>query len=638
MTGCVFIHGDTLKEIGIRNNETILIRSDTETVAIAQKARKKVLKDEIILDHEIRWKGRIEIGQEVSVRKISIPVVRSVTFAPVDRLIKSSFRLRAVANRTLSQKLISVGDSWPFYARDGLFSLERLEQFRVVDMEPKVKVARFTSNAKIIFQETLAPLKEPEIDERELIRKENDPLGHPKAGWKFSIARVRLHLWLNEHRMKIELREKTKQIDQKKISKAKQVIVAPLQGVMSKQVTDEMNSGGNMKGYRSGFVGCTLFEGQTVWIPMGGILFTPFRVLSTKPKSPVHITSWKSVKIIIVDDLPEVTLHEQWWLKPRARDIASIWQLVDYATGLLMESPQSNEQRELVVKEYKEALLEVSPQQDAESASNLRMELGSLYMHLVIDNIDSEYVELSKQMFEEALSFLSKESMPEDWATCCMLLGKLHLYLEEPEKAIPFIADALGFVTYDFHSGHHAKLLVLLGSAYIQLCSNSRFDLVKQENATKALDLVSEAYRILKSLDREYQHPTYHMKIRWYQIDVGTAKWEMGNAYLSLSEVKEKQENVKKALRYYKSAMKIFNLKSHRWQYASLLSNIGIALLAIAEGKNRKSNAEKSIEAFRKAIEIHRLIDSNCDVESLEERIRQAEKVSAGTDVVSDHS
>ena len=84
----------------------------------------------------------------------------------------------------------------------------------------------------------------------------------------------------------------------------------------------------------------------------------------------------------------------------------------------------------------------------------------------------------------------------------------------------------------------------------------------KEENLAKAIRAYEEALKI-KTLEK-------------YPIDYAMTQNNLGNAYGTFSEVRDREENLTKAVRAYEEALKIRTIEKYPLDYARTQNNLGM--------------------------------------------------------------
>jgi tetratricopeptide (TPR) repeat protein len=78
----------------------------------------------------------------------------------------------------------------------------------------------------------------------------------------------------------------------------------------------------------------------------------------------------------------------------------------------------------------------------------------------------------------------------------------------------------------------------------------------------------------------------------------------LGNAYRTLAEVREKDENAKRAISAYEAALEIRTIEKYPVDYAMTQNNLGAAYHTLAEVREKEENAKRAISAYEAALGI----------------------------------
>ena len=78
----------------------------------------------------------------------------------------------------------------------------------------------------------------------------------------------------------------------------------------------------------------------------------------------------------------------------------------------------------------------------------------------------------------------------------------------------------------------------------------------------------------------------------------------LGTAYRTLSEVRDKEENLTKAIRAYEEALKIYTVEKYPVDYAMTQNNLGTAYRTLSEVRDKEENLTKAIRAYEEALKI----------------------------------
>ena len=78
----------------------------------------------------------------------------------------------------------------------------------------------------------------------------------------------------------------------------------------------------------------------------------------------------------------------------------------------------------------------------------------------------------------------------------------------------------------------------------------------------------------------------------------------LGNAYCTFAEVRETEENLTRAIRAYKEALKIYTVKKYPVNYAMTQNNLCEAYCSLAVVREKKENLTRAIRAYKEALKI----------------------------------
>ena len=117
----------------------------------------------------------------------------------------------------------------------------------------------------------------------------------------------------------------------------------------------------------------------------------------------------------------------------------------------------------------------------------------------------------------------------------------------------------------------------------------------KEGNCSKAITVFKEALKVSTLKD--------------YPIDYAMTKNNLGVAYETLAEVKDKEGNCSKAITVFKEALRVRTLKDYPIDYAMTKNNLGIAYRILAEVKDKEDNCSKAITAFKESLKVFTEID-----------------------------
>jgi tetratricopeptide (TPR) repeat protein len=82
-------------------------------------------------------------------------------------------------------------------------------------------------------------------------------------------------------------------------------------------------------------------------------------------------------------------------------------------------------------------------------------------------------------------------------------------------------------------------------------------------------------------------------------------QYNLGIAYNSLAEVRDKEKNLTKAIFAYKEALKIRTIEKYPIDYAMTQNNLGNAYRSFAEIRDKEENLTKAIRAYEETLKIY---------------------------------
>src|SRR5574341_1433767 len=138
---------------------------------------------------------------------------------------------------------------------------------------------------------------------------------------------------------------------------------------------------------------------------------------------------------------------------------------------------------------------------------------------------------------------------------------------------------------------------------------------VSRENAAKE-NLKSQVYSSIQKADSLYEAGLFEEAIGEYENILNTISSKifpdeyaaiqnnLGNAYSSLAEMRDKEPNIRRTINAYQEALKIFTVERYPSEHATVQNNLGTAYTKLAEVRDTESNIEKAIDAHQKALNI----------------------------------
>ncbi|MGR3295602.1 MAG: tetratricopeptide repeat protein, partial [Candidatus Bathyanammoxibius sp.] len=116
----------------------------------------------------------------------------------------------------------------------------------------------------------------------------------------------------------------------------------------------------------------------------------------------------------------------------------------------------------------------------------------------------------------------------------------------------------------------------------------------REENLKKAIEAFEEALRVY-AFEKSPQ-------------DYAMTQNNLGNAYWGLAGVgaRDKEKNLKKAIKAYEQAFRVYTFKEFPQYYATTQNNLGTACANLAEIRDREENLRKAIDAFGEALRVRK--------------------------------
>ena len=79
----------------------------------------------------------------------------------------------------------------------------------------------------------------------------------------------------------------------------------------------------------------------------------------------------------------------------------------------------------------------------------------------------------------------------------------------------------------------------------------------------------------------------------------------VGNAYVGLSQVREREANLKQAIAFYRESLNVHTLETLPLDYAMTQNNLGCAYWYLSQVKEQETNLERAIAAYQKALAVY---------------------------------
>lgn len=222
------------------------------------------------------------------------------------------------------------------------------------------------------------------------------------------------------------------------------------------------------------------------------------------------------------------------------------------------------------VSAFKEALKVLTPEQYPLNYAMVQSEIGMVYRYLAAYKKSEEYYSMAIDSFNNALSVFTLEKYPDNHAKAMIELGSTYLIgksktnADDIKKAIDCFNVALEVYTPDYNR-------VLYGYAYLNLAEAYKIlaekNIDKRENSLNIINAGIKASEIL-TFD---SFPKYYLY----------AQTIIGKAYCYLSEIENRDENLKHAIYYFDEALKNLTQNDFPDEFNDLTNKIEQARLAL---------------------------------------------------------
>ncbi|TKJ45245.1 hypothetical protein CEE35_04595 [Candidatus Aerophobetes bacterium Ae_b3b] len=102
-----------------------------------------------------------------------------------------------------------------------------------------------------------------------------------------------------------------------------------------------------------------------------------------------------------------------------------------------------------------------------------------------------------------------------------------------------------------------------------------------------------------------YQNTLKTVSVRKYPEIYAHIKHNEGICYYELANVRDKEQNLTRAIRAYEEALKIRTVEKYPLDYATAQSNLGLAYCNLAEVRDKEENLTRAIRAYEEALKIY---------------------------------
>jgi tetratricopeptide (TPR) repeat protein len=173
---------------------------------------------------------------------------------------------------------------------------------------------------------------------------------------------------------------------------------------------------------------------------------------------------------------------------------------------------------------------------------------------------ESDNYELSLEKYDKTLEIFNKKDFPELYGIIQRGIGNCYLSLAQINKNEQLLKLAITYFNY-------------------------------------ALIVFDEKKQILDKglISRKYKYP----------LQFAITKTNFAVAYAGLSNIRNKKENLEKAISACKDSLKIYNLNEIPEKYALAMNNLGTYYSRLAEIIDREKNMTKAISCFEEALKFY---------------------------------
>lgn len=273
--------------------------------------------------------------------------------------------------------------------------------------------------------------------------------------------------------------------------------------------------------------------------------------------------------------------------------------------------------------------------------------LGLAYFYLSKIRDPKKNIKMSIKAYKKARDAFEIEKYQLDYTNTQSNLGIAYIKLSEiedssgnNEKAMDAFEECLDTFdqylkehnsnNHDYNGIEYAKAMVSYGSAIAK-------KEITKENLTKAIHCYEKALGII-TLETSPIHyafiqinlgdayvsysdiedkenklkigiETYNNSLDIFNIDnfpIQYAKIQLhlGNAYIYLSQIQNRESNLKIAINNYKQVLNIFQVANYPIQYAKVLNNLGYAFIHLSEVRDKEDNLKNATNAYRNVLSV----------------------------------
>lgn len=274
---------------------------------------------------------------------------------------------------------------------------------------------------------------------------------------------------------------------------------------------------------------------------------------------------------------------------PESPDHAHASAMIAFAR---LHQPGGNRDRNvrLAIELFEHALSVITRERDPHRWADVHLHLGSAWQALPTGR-KQENLQRAITCFTRAEEVWTQEAEPERWATVQNNLG--HAWERLPggvrevnlRRAIDYFSAALSVYDESAHPTGWATLKNNLGNAWVQFGAGDA-----GENIRRAIECHSDALRVWSRLDKRNE---------W-----AATQSNLGNAWALLPAAgPERERHLRKAISCYKSALEVRTRVASPHEWAATQNNLGSALLLLKEG-DTSSTIREAIACFDRALEV----------------------------------
>ena len=186
-----------------------------------------------------------------------------------------------------------------------------------------------------------------------------------------------------------------------------------------------------------------------------------------------------------------------------------------------------------------------------------------------------------------------------------------------PPELISELTDEILFISECYFNPSEYDLDELLG-AYREIKESARihrFDINIRVQNMVASTLAIKGENVLPDVDTSVRCwcesiGVYNEIIEAQVLDIesesiGEVFFNIGKLYWSISDVRDTEDNLGKAIDAYNEALKIYTLEGFPVDYATTQNNLGNAYRLLGEVRDKEENVGKAIDAYNEALKTY---------------------------------